>query len=59
MLVAPVTLGDRAMTASGLGHHLGCAPRRAGAGAGETSQQAGLAVKLMERLRAIKAARKG
>ena len=59
MLVAPVTLGDRSMTASGSVITEDVAPGALALGRAKQVNKPGLAVKLMDRLRAIKAARKG
>lgn len=59
MLVAPVTLGDRAMTASGSVITEDVPPGALALGRAKQVNKPGLAVKLMDRLRAIKAARKG
>ncbi len=59
MLVAPVTLGDEAMTASG-SVITGDVPRGDLAVARATAgEQTRLAQRMMERLRALKAAKKG
>jgi bifunctional UDP-N-acetylglucosamine pyrophosphorylase/glucosamine-1-phosphate N-acetyltransferase len=59
MLVAPVTLGDRAMTASGSVITDNVPEGALALGRAKQVNKPGLAVKLMDRLRAIKAARKG
>jgi bifunctional UDP-N-acetylglucosamine pyrophosphorylase/glucosamine-1-phosphate N-acetyltransferase len=59
MLVAPVTLGDRAMTASGSVITENVPDGALALGRAKQVNKPGLAVKLMDRLRAIKAARKG
>ena len=59
MLVAPVTLGDRAMTASGSVITEDVPDGALALGRAKQVNKPGLAVKLMERLRATKAARKG
>jgi bifunctional UDP-N-acetylglucosamine pyrophosphorylase/glucosamine-1-phosphate N-acetyltransferase len=57
MLVAPVTVGDRAMTASGSVITGDVQPEALALGRARQVNKPGLATKLMERLRAIKAAR--
>lgn len=59
MLVAPVSLGDRAMTASGSVITEDVAPGALALGRAKQVNKPGLAIRLMERLRAIKAGRKG
>jgi bifunctional UDP-N-acetylglucosamine pyrophosphorylase/glucosamine-1-phosphate N-acetyltransferase len=59
MLVAPVTLGDRAMTASGSVITENVPDGALALGRAKQVNKPGLAVKLMDRLRAIKASRKG
>jgi bifunctional UDP-N-acetylglucosamine pyrophosphorylase/glucosamine-1-phosphate N-acetyltransferase len=59
MLVAPVTLGDRAMTASGSVITENVPEGALALGRAKQVNKPGLAVKLMDRLRALKAARKG
>ncbi|MDA0185940.1 MAG: bifunctional UDP-N-acetylglucosamine diphosphorylase/glucosamine-1-phosphate N-acetyltransferase GlmU [Proteobacteria bacterium] len=59
MLVAPVSLGDRAMTASGSVITEDVAPGALALARAKQVNKPGLAIRLMERLRAIKAGRKG
>jgi bifunctional UDP-N-acetylglucosamine pyrophosphorylase / glucosamine-1-phosphate N-acetyltransferase len=59
MLVAPVTVGDRAMTASGSVITEDVPEGALALGRAKQVNKPGLAVKLMERLKAIKASRKG
>ena len=59
MLVAPVSLGDRAMTASGSVITEDVALGALGLAAAKQVNKPGLAIRLMERLRAIKASKKG
>jgi bifunctional UDP-N-acetylglucosamine pyrophosphorylase/glucosamine-1-phosphate N-acetyltransferase len=59
MLVAPVTVGDRAMTASGSVITEDVPEAALALGRAKQVNKPGLAVKLMDRLRALKAARKG
>lgn len=59
MLVAPVTVGDRAMTASGSVITENVPDGALALGRAKQVNKPGLAVRLMERLRAIKASRKG
>ena len=57
MLVAPVTVGDRAMTGSGSVITEDVPPEAAALGRARQVNKAGLAVKLFERLKALKAAK--
>ncbi|PWK60729.1 bifunctional UDP-N-acetylglucosamine diphosphorylase/glucosamine-1-phosphate N-acetyltransferase GlmU [Roseicyclus mahoneyensis] len=59
MLVAPVTVGDRAMTASGSVITENVPDGALALGRAKQVNKPGLAVRLMERLRAIKVSRKG
>jgi bifunctional UDP-N-acetylglucosamine pyrophosphorylase/glucosamine-1-phosphate N-acetyltransferase len=59
MLVAPVTVGDRAMTASGSVITEDVPEGALALGRAKQVNKPGLAVRLMERLRAIKASRNG
>jgi bifunctional UDP-N-acetylglucosamine pyrophosphorylase/glucosamine-1-phosphate N-acetyltransferase len=59
MLVAPVTVGDEAMTASGSVITEDVPEGRARRGRAKAGQQARARPRLMERLRAIKKERKG
>lgn len=59
MLVAPVSLGDRAMTASGSVITEDVAPGALALARAKQVNKPGLAIRLMERLRAIKASKKG
>lgn len=59
MLVAPVTVGDEALTGSGSTITEDVPPGAVAIGRARQVVKPGLAVKLMERLRAIKAAKKG
>ena len=59
MLVAPVTIGDQAMTASGSVITEDVAAGALALGRAKQVTKPGLAVRLMDRLRAIKASRKG
>ncbi len=59
MLVAPVTVGDRAMTASGSVITENVPDGALALARAKQVNKPGLAVRLMERLRAIKASRKG
>ncbi|NKX43650.1 bifunctional UDP-N-acetylglucosamine diphosphorylase/glucosamine-1-phosphate N-acetyltransferase GlmU [Roseicyclus persicicus] len=59
MLVAPVTVGDRAMTASGSVITQDVPAGALALGRAKQVNKLGLAEKLMDRLRAIKASRKG
>jgi bifunctional UDP-N-acetylglucosamine pyrophosphorylase/glucosamine-1-phosphate N-acetyltransferase len=59
MLVAPVELGDRSMTASGSVITEDVPPGALALGRAKQVNKPGLALRLMDRLRAIKASRKG
>jgi bifunctional UDP-N-acetylglucosamine pyrophosphorylase / glucosamine-1-phosphate N-acetyltransferase len=59
MLVAPVTIGDDAMTGSGSVITEDVAPGALALGRARQVTKPGLAIRLMDRLRAIKAAKKG
>jgi bifunctional UDP-N-acetylglucosamine pyrophosphorylase / glucosamine-1-phosphate N-acetyltransferase len=57
MLVAPVTVGDGALTASGLGHHRGRAGRGVGHRPARQVTKTGPRDQMFEKLKAIKAAK--
>jgi bifunctional UDP-N-acetylglucosamine pyrophosphorylase/glucosamine-1-phosphate N-acetyltransferase len=59
MLVAPVTVGDGAMTASGSVITMDVPPDALGVGRARQANKAGFVQRFMDRLRAVKAARKG
>jgi bifunctional UDP-N-acetylglucosamine pyrophosphorylase / glucosamine-1-phosphate N-acetyltransferase len=59
MLVAPVTVGDRAMTATGAVITQDVPPGAMAIARARQVNKPGLAVKFMDRLRALKAAKKG
>jgi bifunctional UDP-N-acetylglucosamine pyrophosphorylase/glucosamine-1-phosphate N-acetyltransferase len=57
MLVAPVTVGDGAMTGSRLGHHRDVPAEAVAIGRARQVTKAGLATRMFEKLKAIKAAK--